>query len=643
MAKLTFVLEDGQEVVVPLKEHITIGRDEDNDILVDDERISPHHAEIVENADGSLQVFDLKSAAGTFVNGERQLSCTLLHGDTLAFGPLVGTLDLEHPATTAPPVAEKTPEPAPESPAPAAPPPKEQEEEAAAPPDRALAEAVAKLEADKARLKAEVDTVEKELHDWQQRAEKERALHLARVESLRAEEEKLAPAKAAVKQAETAHHEWLEAINTLTSKHDDKTAALERLNSQHYEKSTEVQRLTTTANDTRQEIETLEAQRDAAAARLKQVRDECEQDEGLLNSLRQQIIEHEQRIVEEEAKHAAITTASLALSSKQQRDEAAVKDLEALLMTLEQNGAAAEGSLQHVQQDLATHEKELAARHAELTACKNDLTTCSAELAICETSLAARSAELATCETSLAARSAELVTCETSLAARSAELVTCETSLATRSAELVTCETSLATRSAELAAETKRLAEAQAQRAALEQQSQALANAEQQIADARKGLAEAKAQRAEIERQCVQLEGTKQQLADARQRLAAVEQRYRDVQGGSQMAPPKRHGPQQDGSKNSSSSAPEHSALHAELVGQIEAARRELAELQSKIVPLRESHSAHVGDTDQAAPSFPSPHVVHVETIRLAPIPIKSERTRGPGTKKAAAGTGKSK
>ena len=117
MAKLTFVLEDGQEVVVPIKEHITIGRGEDNDIVVDDERISLHHAEIVQNADGSLQLFDLKSTAGTFVNGQSQLSCTLLHDDTIAFGPLVGTLDLEEPA--APPPAAAPPAPA----ATAAPPP----------------------------------------------------------------------------------------------------------------------------------------------------------------------------------------------------------------------------------------------------------------------------------------------------------------------------------------------------------------------------------------------------------------------------------------------------------------------------------------------------------------------------------------
>jgi len=36
------------------------------------------------------------------------------------------------------------------------------------------------------------------------------------------------------------------------------------------------------------------------------------------------------------------------------------------------------------------------------------------------------------------------------------------------------------------------------------------------------------------------------------------------------------------------------------------------------------------------AAGFHPPVVVQVETIRLAPIPIKSERTRGPGTKQAA-------
>lgn len=556
MAKLTFVLEDGQEVVVPLKEHITLGRDEDNDIVVDDEGISPRHAEIVQNADGSLQVFDLKSSTGTFVNGERQLSCTLLHGDTIAFGPLVGTLDLEHPATSpsvvetpvapavsksVPPAPEPAPSaPAPESPASEAPIPESPEPAPPSPspapvlPDKALVEAVAHLEAEKSRLKSEVAAAEKELRDWQQRAEKERALHLARVESLQAEEEKLAPAKAAVQQAEAAHREWLETISALTSQHDDKTAALERLNAQHYEKSTEVQRLTSTAAEAQQQIEDLAAQKEEAEARLKQVRDECEQDEALLNSLRQQIIEHEKRIVEEEAKHASLNADSTALIVKHQRDEAAVKDLESLLMSLEQKGAAAEGSLQRLQEDLAS----------------------------------------------------------------------CEKKLATRTAELAACEKSIAASAAELAAETKRIADARAQRAELEQLNQDLA-------------------------------ATKQQLVDARQRLAAVEQRYRDAQsnssqGGSQIAPPRRNAAQEDAPKATN-------GQHAELPGQIEAARRELAELQAKIASLRHSPVGAEGESAPDTSSVSPPLVVQVETIKLAPIPIKSERTRGPGTKKAAA------
>jgi pSer/pThr/pTyr-binding forkhead associated (FHA) protein/predicted nucleic acid-binding Zn-ribbon protein len=536
MAKLTFVLEDGQEVVVPLKEHIIIGRAEDNDIVVDDERISLHHAEIVRNADGSLQLFDLKSAAGTFVNGESQLSCTLLHGDTIAFGPLVGTLDLEEPAETSPVLA--TPAATPPASAPAA-----------EPPDNAHTEAVAKWEAERNRLKAEAEAAAKELRDWQQRAEKERAMHLARVESLQAQEKKLAPTKAAVEQAENAHREWLESISALAGQHADKSAALERLNTQHYEKSTEVQRLTAATTAAQQELEKLAAQKDETAALLKQVRDECEQDEALLNSLRQQIIEHEKRIVEEEARHAALSTATLELSAKQKRDEAAVQDLEKLLIGLEQRGAAAEGSLQRMQDDLASCEKDLAARKAELA----------------------------------------------------------------------NCEKNIGTRSAELVAETNRLAEAKSKRAELEQLNQELA-------------------------------ATKQQLADARQRLAAVKQRYRDAQAGgtqvaSQLAAPRRHSAHDEApSKTVATPDAEHKAQHGELAGQIEAARRELAELETRIASLRQSQSVSETETAPNTATIPQPRVVQVETIRIAPIPIKSERTRGPGTKQSAAtGAGKSR
>lgn len=95
MAKLTFILEDGQEVVVPLTDTITIGRSEGNSVVVDDERISPCHAEVMITSDARIQVREVNTGAGTYVNDQRVQSYPLRHGDRLAFGPLVALLDTE--------------------------------------------------------------------------------------------------------------------------------------------------------------------------------------------------------------------------------------------------------------------------------------------------------------------------------------------------------------------------------------------------------------------------------------------------------------------------------------------------------------------------------------------------------------------
>jgi pSer/pThr/pTyr-binding forkhead associated (FHA) protein len=97
MAKLTFALEDGQEVIVPLTERITLGRDEDNDVVVNDDQLALQHAEILPHSSGGYEVRDLGSTTGTFVNGARVESCRLIQGDRLAFGPLTAVLDLEVP------------------------------------------------------------------------------------------------------------------------------------------------------------------------------------------------------------------------------------------------------------------------------------------------------------------------------------------------------------------------------------------------------------------------------------------------------------------------------------------------------------------------------------------------------------------
>lgn len=537
MAKITFVLEDGQEVVVPLKEHITVGRDEDNDIVVDDERISPRHAELVRNADGSLQVFDLKSAAGTFVNGERQMTCTLLHGDKISFGPLNGTLDLEDGTAPEEPVAPQKLKTAP------VPVVADQE--------------TGHLEQEKKRLKAEVAALEKELRDWQQRSEKERAMHSARVESLKADEERLAPVQAAVKDAEAAHREWLEAIAGLSSQHESKTAALERLNAQHVEKSTEVQRAAAEAEAAKKETEEL-------TARLKQVRDDCEQDEAVLNTLRQQIIQMESDVKSEEASLAKIAESSAALEAKKLKTEASIKDLESLLTKLERDNADAEGKLQSTQ--------------SALTDCEKMLAACAAGFA----------------------------------------------------------------------AESQLMEKAKAQRAEIERQCQELAGTQQQLADAKRQLAaemprleKVQSQRAEYEQQRLELESVlqqlkdaRQQLTDTRQRLAAVEQRLRDAPNASPLAV---HGsapraPQEE--KTTVTGKP--TAEQEEVMRQTEAARRQLAELEEKIARLRETEASTVRHiaapaeqvTEAVPAGIPPPQIVHVDSIRLTPVAMKSERFR---------------
>jgi hypothetical protein len=64
--------EGGMPQRVPLPEgRIAVGRMSGNDIALSDPLMSKHHAEFVVTSDGGVQVRDLGSKNGTFVNGER--------------------------------------------------------------------------------------------------------------------------------------------------------------------------------------------------------------------------------------------------------------------------------------------------------------------------------------------------------------------------------------------------------------------------------------------------------------------------------------------------------------------------------------------------------------------------------------------
>jgi pSer/pThr/pTyr-binding forkhead associated (FHA) protein len=64
----------------------TIGRATGADFIVDAALVSRVHCRLTALADGSLEVRDLESTNGTFVNGERVETVRLVPGDKLRVG-----------------------------------------------------------------------------------------------------------------------------------------------------------------------------------------------------------------------------------------------------------------------------------------------------------------------------------------------------------------------------------------------------------------------------------------------------------------------------------------------------------------------------------------------------------------------------
>ncbi|MFK8019903.1 MAG: FHA domain-containing protein [Pseudomonadales bacterium] len=86
------VLRDSDGTEIELQGEMIVGRSDDCDITVDDSRVSRKHAAI-SMSDSIVSLEDLKSANGTYVNGQRLQGRTVLaDGDTIAFDNNVFTL-----------------------------------------------------------------------------------------------------------------------------------------------------------------------------------------------------------------------------------------------------------------------------------------------------------------------------------------------------------------------------------------------------------------------------------------------------------------------------------------------------------------------------------------------------------------------
>ncbi len=65
---------------------MTLGRAPDNDIVVDDREVSRYHVRVTLAADGGIEITDLGSRNGTFVNGARVERATLDESDVVSVG-----------------------------------------------------------------------------------------------------------------------------------------------------------------------------------------------------------------------------------------------------------------------------------------------------------------------------------------------------------------------------------------------------------------------------------------------------------------------------------------------------------------------------------------------------------------------------
>lgn len=96
-----FLIVDGVRVFSLGSAIINIGRREDNQLVIDDPRVSRLHAQL-RVVRGQFVIFDLNSTGGTFVNGQRIRQQALRAGDVISLAgvPLVFGQETPEPGDT---------------------------------------------------------------------------------------------------------------------------------------------------------------------------------------------------------------------------------------------------------------------------------------------------------------------------------------------------------------------------------------------------------------------------------------------------------------------------------------------------------------------------------------------------------------
>lgn len=92
-----YLIVDGTDVFSCNEHTIKIGRNTENQLVIDDQRVSRQHAQI-RAIKGNFVLFDLNSSGGTFVNGERVNQQVLRAGDVISLAGVPLVYGQEKPA-----------------------------------------------------------------------------------------------------------------------------------------------------------------------------------------------------------------------------------------------------------------------------------------------------------------------------------------------------------------------------------------------------------------------------------------------------------------------------------------------------------------------------------------------------------------
>ena len=98
----SFLILDGQRHVPLVKPVVTLGRALDNDIVMDDPRVSRHHAQL-RMRQGQYVLYDTGSSGGTTVNGDPISEAALRAGDVIAVAGVQIIFGQETPTPEQPP------------------------------------------------------------------------------------------------------------------------------------------------------------------------------------------------------------------------------------------------------------------------------------------------------------------------------------------------------------------------------------------------------------------------------------------------------------------------------------------------------------------------------------------------------------